>query len=563
MTENLNRITLQNILLNPVSGNSEGLYFTGSGHSLNSEGMKIVNGGFLDFYSYFNLISWKKWSDYTGVDSLSLRLELQGKCEIVISSRQITGEQKDPFSTFVEGDGITIINIPSHLLYGQLSFKIIPAVDALLISGDWISTDMPYTQNINMAAVICTYKRDDYLFRNLELLKNNLADGFEIIVIDNASLLATGSITAYGPEFHLYHNPNTGGSGGFTQGIMKAFSSYSRFSHVLLMNDDIKLEPDTIRRSISLLRHLKPEYRDHFVSGSLLLLDEPCKMFESTASWNGFRVKSYKRDLDLIDPIGLEQLDKEDSSRNQYSAWWYCAFPLSNDIREDLPFPFFLYGDDIDYSFRHAKGFLTLNGIGVWHESFYKKFNPYFKSYFFSRNTLILNSLHPSRFSFFHSLVNSWAHFYTQLFVHDYQSVKFVIMAVEDFLEGAEYVTALDEAEHLKKYNSSGDFRIMSEEELKGSFPISSNFNRFKSPGYFFHKKLVLYENDSREAVICIRSWEKVLSFLGKGLVLFIRFVFTYNKAGRSYRQIKRDRSFWTQRLYSRKEINTDGLETV
>ncbi|MCK5197730.1 MAG: glycosyltransferase [Spirochaetales bacterium] len=378
MTENLNRITLQNILLNPVSGTSEGLYFTGSGHSLNSEGMKIVNGGFLDFYSYFNLISWKKWSDYTGVDSLSLRLELQGKCEIVISSRQITGEQKDPFSTFVEGDGITIINIPSHLLYGQLSFKIIPAVDALLISGDWISTDMPYTQNVNVAAVICTYKQNDSLFRNLELIKNNLPSDFEIIVIDNASLLGTDSIKAYGPEFHLYHNQNTGVSGGFTRGIMKAFSSHSRVSHVLFIGNDIQLEPDTIRRSISLLRHLKPEYRGHFVSGAMLLLDEPHKIFESTAGWNGFRAKSYKRGLDLIGPTGLGQLDKEESHRNQYAAWWYCAFPLSSDIRENLPFPFFLYGDDIDYSFRHAKGFLTLNGIGVWHESFYKKFNPYF-----------------------------------------------------------------------------------------------------------------------------------------------------------------------------------------
>jgi len=130
-------------------------------------------------------------------------------------------------------------------------------------------------------------------------------------------------------------------------------------------------------------------------------------------------------------------------------------------------------------------------------------------------------------------------------------------MAVEDFLEGAEYITALDEAEYLKKYSTKGDFRTRSEEELKGSFPIPARFSRFKSPGYFFHKKLAVYGSGFIEAEIRIRSWKKILPLLGRGLFLFIRFTFSFQKAGKSYRDLKRDRSFWTKRLYSRKEINT------
>lgn len=504
---------LQNILLKPSFTNSENLYFSGMNYGNHSNGIYIKFAGVLDFYSYFNLFSWKKWSQYTDIKSLGLRLNLKGESEIVFYSWDISGEKKEIYSTFVSGDNLTQIDIPSHLLSGQISFKIIPVRETLFISGEWISTDLPFTREINMAAVICTYKNDHDLFRNLELIKNNLSLNLELFIIDNDSRIKKEALNYYGPEFHLFHNPNTGSSGGFARGIIQASLNKSNFSHIILMYDDIQLEPDSINRSITLLRHLKPEYKNYFISGTMFHIDKPYLMLESIPAWNGFRIKKNYSNRDILDPKSIGQLDRDYGLQNQFSPWSFCAFPLTEKIKEDLPFPFFIYGDDMDYSFRHAEGFLSLNGIGVWLKPVHKKFDSFFRSYFFCRNTLILNSLHISRFSFFSSMLNALSKFFTQLFVHNYEAARFSLMAVEDFLEGAEYVIALNEPELLKKYS------------------------------------------DSIETTNYKKSFREIFLLLLKSFSLSFYFLFAYKKAARSFRHIKRNQSFWTKRFYAREEV--------
>lgn len=548
---------LQNFLLSPIECSPEGLYFKGTDYIINKNNSIIISkGSYLDFTTYFNLFSWTKWSEYTGITTLSLDIKILGHCSVRIKSINSDGEIADFLDIDVQSDDNTIIEIPTRILKGNIGISIRANESVTLISATWLSDSIKHNQAVKLAGVFCTFNRDEYLFNNLDIIKENLPDNFEIIVIDNGSRINKEKIDPYGEKFSLYHNPNTGGSGGFTRGIIEAISSKSDFTHVLLMDDDIHIEPGVLQRTIDIFKYIKPELRKHFVSGSMLLLDNPHKMFESTAQWNGFRIKNFKKNLNLLETRDLIKVNDDMKRNNMYAAWWYCAFPLSCSIKSNLPFPFFIYGDDIEFSLSHAEGFLTLNGIGVWHEPFHNKFSPLFKNYFFCRNTFIINALHPKRFSMFHTLINAAAHFYTQLLVHDYRSSSLVLEAMKDFIKGPSHVLNILETDLLKRSCIKGNFKEL-DEENKPLLIIPANFKRFKSVTYFLYKKLGVRLGNNEEVEIRTRSWRKIFPLFFEKIRLSLYILIHYRKVAATYRELERNNIFWKNRYDSIKEKTT------
>ena len=77
---------------------------------------------------------------------------------------------------------------------------------------------------VKIALNICTYQREEYIHRNLSLLrasyfligeKPNYYGKLHIFIVDNARKLKIRE-----DEYtHLVYNKNTGGSGGFQRGI--------------------------------------------------------------------------------------------------------------------------------------------------------------------------------------------------------------------------------------------------------------------------------------------------------------------------------------------------------
>ena len=51
-------------------------------------------------------------------------------------------------------------------------------------------------------------------------------------------------------------------------------------------------------------------------------------------------------------------------------------------------------GDDVEYGIRAAAGFITINGICVWHMGFAGKMNIAMDFYQVNRNLLIVQALH-------------------------------------------------------------------------------------------------------------------------------------------------------------------------
>jgi GT2 family glycosyltransferase len=540
---------LQNIVLSQSDFAPQEVFYKSEKSFPAKKGLVLDQDGTLDFFSYFNMFSWDKWQEYTGIDSLSLVLDLAGSCEVAIRCLDSSGKVQGESVTLLQTGGSTLLDVPDGMCTGHIGFSIRAKSPVCLKSAYWGTSSGNFRRDIRTAAVFCSFNRDEYLYPNLKVIRNEELNNLDVFVVDNASRIDENGIREISENFYLFHNPNTGGSGGFTRGILEAVKSSRGYTHVLLMDDDIRLNGETLFRAQALISLLKPEYQKHFLSGAMLQLDKPQMMFESTARWNGFRVKNYKKDLDITQVKNICLADKDEKRDNCYAAWWFCGIPLSGGIENDLPFPFFIYGDDMDYSFKRAPGLLTMNGIAVWHEPFAKKFSPLFKSYFFCRNTLILNSLHSRKFNYFHNTLNSAAHFFVQLFVHDYRSASLALDAVEDYLEGAEYVTALDEQDILKCKSLPTDFKARSENELKGTYPIQANFRRWFSPWYFFHRKLAVYDYEQSGAEIRIRSVRKILTLLNRYFKLRFLFILRYPRVSSGYRKLERDGQFWHDRL--------------
>lgn len=127
-----------------------------------------------------------------------------------------------------------------------------------------------------LAAVICTYKREDYVKRNLQHLNQSIfaqpqqeiARHLDVFVVDNGKTLDRAEIET--EQIRLFPNKNCGGSGGFTRGIIEALRRKEAFSHVLLMDDDILLESNVLIKTIRFLQIVRPEHADLAIGGSML-----------------------------------------------------------------------------------------------------------------------------------------------------------------------------------------------------------------------------------------------------------------------------------------------------
>jgi len=336
---------------------TESLYYAGSSIEVTKECIEFALSGKVDFLTYFNLFNWSKWLKYTKIQNLFLYLMLEGEFFIRIYSHTIPGslnsvkKEVEILSRKVSGNGLIKISIPKAFNHSIISFSLESIGNGKLFSGAWVSEINPAAlRKPNIALVMVTFKRDEYLYKNLELLKRELPDNYSVFIVDNGNRIADNNITRYGSKFKLFRNNNTGGSGGFTRGLIEAIRATEDFTHVHFMDDDVAIEVSSLERTSTILSLLKEEYRKSFISGAMFRMDTPWILHESTARWNGLRIIINKNKLDVSNKDQLLFNEREEISTTQYAAWWYCVIPITKGIDKDLPLPFFIYGDDIEYS---------------------------------------------------------------------------------------------------------------------------------------------------------------------------------------------------------------------
>ena len=475
-------------------------------------GLKFQLDGQVDFDTYFNSFSTGKWKKYTVVENVQIALVIKGVFSVelvhqflenkviqteVISSTEVSSNELGQFVfDFGKNRSEGIYFFKCHAL----------AEESEIHEGRYLSDKLlSINLNINIMVDICTFKREEFVYRNLSLLKRDILENPDsalyrhlyVHVSDNAKTLdptiADGNIIKITP------NRNVGGVGGFTRGIIEAMSRSKErdISHVLLMDDDAMIEPACLETTYTFLTVLKEEYKDYTMGGSIIQLDKSYLQFEEGAQWNVGNIKALKHKVDLRDMMNLLK-NEDESEKVEYTGWWYCCIPLSVINKENLPLPVFIHRDDVEYGLRTGKGFIYLNGVGVWHEAFENKI-PGPLEYYDIRNHCIVNAIHYPEYGAkdFKKMLFKWAS--GNILRYRYQYMEMNLRGVEDFLKGIDWFLK-HEAEPLHQEISKMNYKAQPKE------------NYIKQKGLqeaeFEWERLLKPDN------IIIPRWKKILQML-------------------------------------------------
>lgn len=418
----------------------------------------LEKGGIAWMDTYFNGFSVEKWKKYTNIKQISISLYLQGDLEIKLYSKEkihgcITEKELSitPF-TSVTPKWITL----PFLSYDEkgMYFVCLEGVgNGGRFLGGYYSSEIDEADcdTVNLAINICTFRREAFVKRNLDILSEKILDcpenplfgHLQVFISDNGKTLDVDALCS--EKIHILPNKNVGGAGGFTRGLIEIMhcDTYNA-THTLFMDDDILIEPEALYRTYMLLRTIKKEYKEAFIGGAMLRLDQQNIQVESGAVWNAGNLVSRKSGLDLktVDAC----LYNETEEYYEFNAWWYCCIPISVVREDNLPMPIFIRGDDVEYGLRNMKNLILLNGICVWHEPFENKYSS-FLEYYILRNMLYNNALHFPNYSKWNLIKWLSSRVLRQLMCYRYQNIDLIFRALDDFFKG---VTFLEEADGEK-----------------------------------------------------------------------------------------------------------------
>lgn len=443
---------LQNIIFPNNSICSEkDLYFhaKNDSFSLLDNGMQISENNCIDFFSYFNGFTIEKWLRYTTVEKIYCKVQISGKCRVSLFQNKAEGERINKICLHKleissEDTKTILIEVPSSCTQGICSLKIEAIKDTHLICGSF-DTDSQCLTDVHLIIGICTYRRENFVQRTLKTIQNNflknsnspLAKRLQIIVSDNGQTLDAQKWED--DCIHIYKNKNAGGTGGFTRCMIESLTTFSDWAptHILLMDDDIILEPEALYRTYTFLSYLKKTYQEYVIGGALLRMDIPYIQFANGEGWENGYVQFTKKGYNLKNEYTL--LQNEEELPISHNGWWYCCLPISSDMENSLPFPFFIHADDIEYGLRKEGKFITLNGICVWHDSFDNRKSSAVE-YYDIRNAFICSLIHIPEYSAKDMKKRAYRHLIHQLLKYRYADQELFMLGIQHALQGIQFL---------------------------------------------------------------------------------------------------------------------------
>ncbi len=543
-----------------------------------SEGkIALAKGDTASFDTYFNAFYYTKYRDYTNAESVTFSMSFRGgvtvrMCVFDGERRVITEKSSDSgeISVFVDFSKLP----PRGLLYPEIYAE----SDCEIYSGEYSAEAR--SREISAAVAICTFRREQYVMRNIEYMRNfDFSYIKKVFVIDNGRSLNPGAVSD--ERISVLPNKNYGGSGGFTRGLIEAYEG--GYSHVILMDDDVEFNPNTLEQMTIFVSILKDRYKDSYFSAAMLpLCDTPYMQYEMGAVWNGKRNTAMKTDSDIREQKVL--LDNLDNPEPNYGAWWCILMPLSVVEKVGLPFPFFIKLDDIEYGLRRSKDteIITMNGISVLHEPFDRKASLHLE-YYFVRNALVMDSVHGYGASKAASL---FVHMMgKQILLYRYDNCRIILRALNDYLKGVDFFLSCDEeklntelmkdVQQLTKTEDvagwSADLIDDTHAAEKMTFFEKLTFGGHLIPSWFLDKKtaflpmsklnahdvflkkeVVQYQLDGTKALVTRRSFRLFFGYCVKCALGGLKIMFRYKGLQKKYIARKNEitsMEFWKKHL--------------
>lgn len=454
---------------------------------------RLVAGGDFDFTTYFNALSVVKLRGLTSATGAVLHLQVKGGA---FDIEQMCGKKLSLHAEAVPG---TLMHVDAsedwHEVTMPIRFDDDMVITAFCIHAGSAGADDPSGQrdvllrnayydlelteaprDIELAVATTTFKKERFITANIDLINREIfgsgepiAEHMHYYVVDNGRTLDAQALDT--DRVTIIPNQNVGGAGGFTRGMIAALDQEPPATHVLVMDDDISVSPESIKRTFNLLRILTPEHYDAMISGAMLNYESGEEQWEDTGfvSEAGF-CNAVKPPLHLEkfeDVVYGEIFRLQDfMEKNHYAAWWYCCIPTDVIRRQGLPLPLFIRHDDAEYGSREPREFITMNSLCVWHLPFYERYNPAVERYQATRNPMIAQAT-TGVFADVDFVKQIQDIVQLELRKFGYENASLVLDGFEDFLKGPKFFMKKGQAEKSFMAANKAQEKIYGFDELQ------------------------------------------------------------------------------------------------
>lgn len=443
---------------------------------------KVRAGQHVSFGTYFNAFPASYWRRWTAVRSVQLHVRTEGSGTVLVYRSNARGMPQRLNSIRVEGYRELELDLSLETFGdgGWYWFELVAGASELtLLGAEWATRESPRIPPGEVATVqITTMNKPDFCISNARILAGSskaLESVKEVLIVDQG----TNKVSAaegfndvkelLGHKLRIVEQANLGGAGGFSRGMAEAVQNDSSF--VVLLDDDVVVEPDSIERLITFARFSK---KPTIVGGHMFDLYS-----RTTLHTFGEVVDPYR--LSWVSPDDSLEYRHDFRHRNlrqtpwmhrrvdvDFNGWWMCLIP-TDIIREiGLSLPVFIKWDDAEYSLRAKEaGYATVSlpGAALWHVSWIDKDDSLgWQAYFHERNRLIAALLHSPFPKGGRVLRESFQNNVKHLISMQYFAQEARIMAIRDVLRGpgslhAELASKLGEVNELRSRHSEAQIK--------------------------------------------------------------------------------------------------------
>ena len=424
----------------------------------------------VSFATYFNAFPasyWRRWSILT---SVVLRVELTGSARVDVYRSKATGSRITVGGSAVgsatsEGPAVAEFEIGLDAFEdgGWIWFDITTDTPVTVHGAGWYAPQ-PAPSRASVAVGIPTFNRPaDCVNALVALTSDPLVDSVidAVIISDQGTRKAcdhpdfAAAATPLGDRLVIHDQPNLGGSGGYSRVMYEALKN-TDCEQILFMDDDIRIEPDSILRALALNRFAK---KPTIIGGQMLNLQEPSHLHvmgevvdRDNFMWTNAPNTEYDHDFSRY------PLADEDSPRSkelhrridaEFNGWWMCMIPRAVAEEIGQPLPLFIKWDDCEYGLRaaeHGYGTVTMPGTAIWHMAWSDKDDAIdWQAYFPLRNRLVVAAMHWDG-NVNGLLGSSIRATLKHLLCLEYSTVAIQNQAIADFLAGPEHIFSILES---------------------------------------------------------------------------------------------------------------------
>jgi galactofuranosylgalactofuranosylrhamnosyl-N-acetylglucosaminyl-diphospho-decaprenol beta-1,5/1,6-galactofuranosyltransferase len=429
----------------PGDEDAAALYVRSTGAKTSRHGIMLDPGGEFSLATYFGAFPAGYWRHWTGLSAVRLEFEVSGRADIVVRRSDVAGRVTDvvrlPSTTGAVGVDLSVAEDEGWIWLEAVA----TSVGADLRDIVWRSST-PLRRGMTATVAITTFDREADC---LALLGRFASDRSwersvdRILVVDQGTRPLTSADgfahveRALGARLRIVRQANLGGSGGFSRGMVDAVEETDS-SFVLLLDDDVRLEPEAIARLLSFASRTT---ESTIVGAHMLSLVDRTRLhsFGERVSRRGFWWGPAEPALSEID-LAANTVDNTPTLSRRidvdFNGWWMCLLP-SRLIRESgASLPFFIKWDDAEVGLRaKALGIptVTLPGAALWHMPWTAKDDGLdWQAYFQLRNRIVTALLHGGR----GVLASSLAQDVNHVLCAQYGSVRVRNTALRDVLSG-------------------------------------------------------------------------------------------------------------------------------